>query len=381
MKDAYPFRQASSGGLLIAELLDEYRAVAANAEPSKPKARSRPGLEEVAVNIPRAPPQPVVVPEEENEENAHAHAHAHANFNANAYANDDDNDIENENDPDTEDAQTVTDTTTSTTSESPCMPPHKLTKAEARAMKKAARAAKSQSKAFKNQAKHAVSVRTEDVAFVATVLHGDNAANRAATATHPLASDKTIEEVIQRNMGFMANIQDHKKQLLLSITQRRKADRERRKSGAANGHQNNHHHHNATSKKRRFSSGVGHDDDADNSEEETEYLLAAVLTKLGVDAAHIRTPAGGPANGAAATKKGASRAAASASGGNVNANLASLIANLKTLVKDDLERHENEFRETCIRAGGFWRFVGKPVFDRMTRIAGELDWKTGVKIH
>lgn len=27
--------------------------------------------------------------------------------------------------------------------------------------------------------------------------------------------------------------------------------------------------------------------------------------------------------------------------------------------------------------GGFWRYVGRPVFDRMTEVARSIDWGTG----
>lgn len=46
-------------------------------------------------------------------------------------------------------------------------------------------------------------------------------------------------------------------------------------------------------------------------------------------------------------------------------------------VSEDLQKHENEQRQTCIRAGGFWRYVGRPVFDRMCEISETIDWRTG----
>ena len=277
------------------------------------------------------------------------------NSNNNVHAELDDEDDENEDD----DAQTVTDTTASA---SDMISTSKLTKAETRAQKKAAKAAKSQSKAFKNQKKHTISVRTEDVDFVAAVLHGDSAAATQA-ATHPLASDKTIEEVIQRNMGFVANIAYHKKQLMASIAQRRRSERERRKSSSVGA---------AGSKKRRFSD-MTHLDDIDD-DEETEHLLTAILAKLGIQA---RAGGADSVVGSASGKKGTPKIG---SGGGVTATQGSIVASLKALVKEDLKKHENEQRETCIRAGGFWRYVGKPVFERMTKIAEGLDWKTGKKL-
>ncbi|KIW90794.1 uncharacterized protein Z519_08577 [Cladophialophora bantiana CBS 173.52] len=285
---------------------------------------------------------------------------------------------ENEHDDvdDDDDARTVTDTTTSTADDSDrqLMPAPKPTKAETRALKKAAKVAKSQLKASKNQQKHIINVRTADVSFVAEVLHGDNANTGGQSgATHPLASDRTIEEVIARNMGFMSSIEAHKKTLLSSIAQRRKSERERRKSavGCTGG----------SGKKRRFSEGV-HDGDADD--DEMEDLLVAVLVKLGVDVGHARS--GGCPTGAAVAFVGGVGGRKSGVGARVKKTAASsspqqipaIIVALKALVKDDLERFENEQRETCVRAGGFWRYVGRPVFERMTKIATEVDWKTGM---
>lgn len=271
-------------------------------------------------------------------------------------------DEENNHGHDTDDVDTVTETTGSTMDESERH--HmgsKMTKAETRAMKKASKAAKSQSKAVKNQKKHIVNVRAETVAFVAEVLHGD-AANSDG-ATHPLASDKNIEEVIARNMGFLASIDDHKRTLLSSIAQRRKSDRDRRRSS------------NMSVKKRRFSErGQLPDDEEDD---EMEDLLVAVMIKLGVNGEHARgcgpTIAVAAMHNANAKKNKASNASSAH-------QVSDIIKSLKALVRDDLERFENEQRETCVRAGGFWRYVGRPVFERMTQIARELDWKTGMKL-
>ncbi|KIX08575.1 uncharacterized protein Z518_03231 [Rhinocladiella mackenziei CBS 650.93] len=313
----------------IAELLVEYK-ISTGADPAKLRA----GLEELPVNVPRAATAAVTAgPAAQNDMIAQQE--------------------EEIRDEDNEDAQT----TTSASSETVVAAvPHKLTKAEARAMKKAAKAAKSQFKASKNQKKHAIIVRTEDVDFVNKILHGDMAHQSASS--HPLASDKTIEEVIQRNMGFIASIEDHKKQLLSTIAQRRRSDRERRKSAAA------YHGH---GKRRRFIDS-SHVEEGEDEYDEADKLVMAALTKLGV-AANI-----------VGTKKVAGGVASSGVGGSGVSTQASIVANLKALVKDDLERFENEQRETCVRAGGFWRYAGRTVFDRMTKIAEELDWRTGMKL-
>jgi hypothetical protein len=332
----WPFQQ-------IAELLAEYKiADGRSTVPPSPRAR----LEELPVNIPRG-----------NRQLRQAELF---------------NEFENEENEPEDDAQTVTDTTASTTDDTDRqhMPPPKLSKAETRAVKKAAKAAKSTTKAAKNQKKHVINVRAEDVSFVAEVLHG-TAANGDG-ATHPLASDKTIEEVIARNISFLSGIDDHKRLLLSSIAQRRRSDRDRRKSSSAASGASN------SSRKRRFSERTNNDDSAE--EDEMDDLLVAALVKLGVAGEHARAETNGAAGpGAicvAAKKKGTpGKDSASTS----PQQIPSIIALLKALIRDDLERHENEQRETCVRAGGFWRYVGRPVFERMTAIAKELDWKTGMK--
>lgn len=327
--------------------------------------KNRPGLGELPVNVPRWQADPGVRREAPFDIRRRGEAHI---------------DAEEEEENDNSDTQTVTDTTTSGDADTDRIPPPKLTKAEIRALKKAAKVAKSQSKAFKNQRRHIISVRTSDVDFVATILHGDSASQ--ASNTHPLASDKTVEEVIARNMGFMSSIQEHKKLLLSGIAARRRSEREagRRKSNAPGASWN------AGGKKRRFSEGFG--GDWDDEDEEMEDLLAAVLAKLGIDAVHIRsggagsTPNGhGQGNAGGGAKKSHGHGAnGDRPHGSTSTNVVALVANLKALVRDDLERHENEQRETCVRAGGFWRYVGRPVFERMTEIARELDWKTGMKL-
>jgi hypothetical protein len=76
-----------------------------------------------------------------------------------------------------------------------------------RALKKAIKAEKSISKASKNQQKHTVSVRREDIEAVARAIRGDDfgAVNNDG---HPFATDKTIEQVVKRNLRSVSTIQE-----------------------------------------------------------------------------------------------------------------------------------------------------------------------------
>ena len=329
--------------LQIAELVAEYKAVG-ESEQADSSPNPRKSLGELAINV-RRPHTPQPAPR--------------------WYAPDEDSGADDE----YEDNQTATDTTTSDS----MVPLGKISKAEKRALKRAAKSAKSQKKAAKNQAKYSISIKTEDVELVNTVLHGDVT---PTAETHPLAQDKSIEEVIERNMGFISNIQAHKKQLTASIALRRKSERERRKATLAR----------SPNKNRRLSA-VSHSshNDGDEEDDETETLLTAVLTKLGIDREHLRS-GGGNAGGKRNAGKGPCvNGALSITSGpsSASSKLASrreIVGNLKNLVMEDLEKFENDHRETCIRAGGFWRYVNNQVFERMTKIAGEVDWKTGAKL-
>ncbi|KIV93445.1 hypothetical protein PV10_04658 [Exophiala mesophila] len=345
----------------IADLVMQYKACVFCGDPATFRV-PRMGLEELPVNVNRG----------RNFDAApwlndfqFLDAEADADNNAdNDNDNDDDDEVANENDdelelePEHDDTSTIT--STSSTSPLPTTVT-KLTKAELRAQKKAAKMAKSTSKAAKNQAKHIVTVRSEDVDAVNRILHGE--ADQQTRNTHPLASDKTIEEVIARNMGFMSSIQAHKKALMNSIAQRRRSRREkdRRKS-------------------QRGRLSVAAEDELNEEAEELETLLTAVLVKLGVGEQDVQAVRSSHVQLGSAKKNNFVSTNGNGNGDAIStANRLSIVANLKTLVKDDLERHENEQRETCIRAGGFWRYVGKPVFDRMTQVAEQLDWKTGAK--
>ncbi|KIW20989.1 hypothetical protein PV08_01568 [Exophiala spinifera] len=240
---------------------------------------------------------------------------------------------------------------TSTAGDNEGYPQRKQNKAEVRAAKKAFKAERSWAKAAKNQRRQSVPVRSEDIEAVERVLHGEHAAE--AAASHPLATDKTVEDVINRNRSFVASIEAHKKQLLFSIARKRRTGRERQRSSG-----------NCVKGKRRKS------ELSEEKEADMDDLVTAVLANLGIDPAHIGHC--GPGSGPKKGNKGA--------GGDTGASAAAIIANLKKEIKEDLRTFEHEQREVCIRAGGFWRYVGSKVFERMTKIAQEVDWKTGRKL-
>lgn len=254
-------------------------------------------------------------------------------------------------------------------------PVRKPTKADVRAHKKARKVAKSQTKALKNQGKHLASVTLADVEEVARVLHGDRHDAIFNGDAHPLATDKTIEDVINRNLSFVKNIQAHKQYLFKSIATGRKEVKERKRL------------------KNRESKGETLEDTV-----EIDEIISAIMIRLGISpttasasmmatasasqSIPLRTITNGSTSGRKRTNSHYSKTPSSTPiKGSIGIERSTLaIANkLRNAIKIDLEKHENEVHARYVRAGGFWRYVGKSVFERMTDIARDLDVSTGEK--
>lgn len=273
-------------------------------------------------------------------------------------------------------------TTTSDTT-----PARKPTKAELRAQKKAKKSHKSQTKALKNQGRGLLlaTVTLTDIDRVAKILHGEQAPGYEPNSAHPLATDTTIEDVINRNLGFVKHIESHKAYLFKSIAQGRKETKERKRL------------------KRKEHKGEYEDI-------QTEEVVTAVLVKLGISLGTTSSSGGG--GGCSSSSSSVSSINTNGGGGrnrkransvastNITALVSSpfnkndgsmtttpkpksnksktaIVTKLRDLIKDDLEKHENEVRGTYVRAGGFWRYVGKTVFERMTEIARTIDVESG----
>lgn len=255
----------------------------------------------------------------------------------------------------------------------------KPTKAELRAQKKAKKSAKATSKALKNQNRNLVTITSADIEKVALILHGDEHDATSDGSAHPLATDKTVEDVISRNLGFVKNIQAHKAYLFASVAKGRKEVKERKRL------------------RKRESLGVGCGDGTI----EMEGVVSAIMINLGVAPAVVAASAAGPtnvapsftplrssANGSASGRKragsvlssgtpGSAGSGANGKSSNVSRASVAVAVKLRTAIKTDLEKHENEVHARYVRAGGFWRYVGKTVFERMTDFARETDVATG----
>lgn len=244
-------------------------------------------------------------------------------------------------------------------------PKRKLTKAESRAEKKEKKLSRSTNKALRNQSKTLVTVAQADVENVAIILHGEKHDSTFDGSAHPLATDKTIEDVINRNLNFVRSIQAHKQYLFKSVATGRKVNKERKRQ------------------KKRGSRG-----EADEDLEDSEEIVSAIMLKLGLSSIAVSASSGqGSASCSTITTRkrassGLSPPSCSSHGksgpGTSKASIA-IAVKLRNAIKVDLEKHENEVHMRYVRAGGFWRYVGKTVFERMTDIAREFDVSTGEK--
>jgi hypothetical protein len=95
-----------------------------------------------------------------------------------------------------------------------------LSVAQKRALKKEVKTGKSISKAIKNQRKRAVTVCGGDIQAIAQAIHSSDYGQRKISG-NALATNKTIEEVMKRNLGFVSSIQEHRSGLLQSLAKER----------------------------------------------------------------------------------------------------------------------------------------------------------------
>ena len=283
-----------------------------------------------------------------------------------AMEQDQDNEEEKE-----EDDSTSLSSYTLSSNDTMATPSPKLTKAELRIQKREKKSAKSQQKARKNQTKNLVTVTMADVQDVAIILHGSNTASADGSA-HPLATDKTIEDVISRNRNFVKSIRVHNAYLFDAVAVGRKEIREKRYI------------------KQREDQG-----EVLTSTIEMETIISAIMTRLGIDPAVISaslssssprsafsTPKSYCSSGRKRAQSLAEKTDCTAKTRNntaVSKSKVTIAVKLRNAIKEDLEKHENEAHMRYVRAGGFWRYVGKTVFDRMTDVARELDVSTGEK--
>lgn len=303
----------------------------------------------------------------------------------------DENYAGDENDEDEADAMSISSSAPSFATDTPTASNRKPTKAEVRTQKKAKKTVKSQTKALRNQTRHLASVTSADVERVAEVLHGEEARKQGSSQdelAHPLATDNNIEDVIARNLNFVKNIQAHKQYLFKSIATGRKETKERKRQ------------------KKRESKGETNEDTI-----EMDEVVSAIMIKLGIarndvlaSSSSSTTANNGNGNGFGGsngsvggggmilrsrnnTSNGRKRvpsltlalspAFSSNSKSSTNKAALAVASKLRVAIKADLEKHENEVHMRYVRAGGFWRYVGKSVFERMTEIARELDVSTG----
>lgn len=76
-----------------------------------------------------------------------------------------------------------------------------LSVTQKQALKKEVKTGESISKATKNQRKHVFTVRSRDIQAIAQAIHG-----LQKISGNALATKKTVEQVMKRNLGFVSSI-------------------------------------------------------------------------------------------------------------------------------------------------------------------------------
>ena len=204
--------------------------------------------------------------------------------------------------------------------------------------KRRLKAAKQVSKALKNQEKVSLNVRDEDIAQIARAIHGDTL-DSSAQGSHPLATDYNIEEVIDRNKGFCSAILSHNQALKRTIRQARRDE-----------------------KGNKLQKGHRKSGELEDTLEDKEDVVTASLIELGISEDNPRT--GYKQSSSWDARESAKRKK-------------QIAQKLRQLILEDIEKHENQQRETLVRCAGFWRYCDQAIFERMTENARNVNWSTG----
>jgi hypothetical protein len=214
-----------------------------------------------------------------------------------------------------------------------------------RALKKEIKAEKSISKASKNQQKHTVSVHRGDIETVARAIRGDDfgAVNNDG---HPLGTDKTIEHVVKRNLGFVSAIQEHRSALLRSLAKER----------------------DLTSKNRHSQRSENGEAELPDVREHMEDLVVAVLEKLRVHSASPTLAFNAPATNSFGTLGSGKR------------TKAAIVQKLSAAIAEDIENHENEQKQTYQRAAGFWRYANHEILVRLIEYVKKVNRAISEKV-
>lgn len=207
-------------------------------------------------------------------------------------------------------------------------------RAQKRALKREGRAARSISKAAKNQRRQVVTVRREDIEQVSRAIHGQDYA-MAKFRGNAMASDKTIEDVMARNAGCIYGIREHRSLRLRSLATERDLASKGKYSQSSGDNE----------------AGVTH------PREEMHDLVAAILTKLGINSAPTTLPVKPLATASFGTP------------GRGKKSKVVVLQRLSTAIAEDIENHESEMKQTYQRAAGFWRYASHEILVRLAEHA------------
>lgn len=228
-------------------------------------------------------------------------------------------------------------------------------------------------------------ITSSDVEHIAAVIHGESHDESSSSPpwTHPLTSDKTIDDVIERNFSLVSKMQAHKIDLCEKARSGGKENKEQKRVKRAGG------------------------DDVGGAEMTVDVneVVSAIMLKLGVSSIHVKAslPSNNSSNDISSKSHDAfintppssqnrkrsttatatlhpflssvsstmphSTPTSTANSSDTSKAILNTTLRLRASITHDLASHENEVHATAARAAGFWRYVGKVVFQRMAERA------------
>ena len=219
--------------------------------------------------------------------------------------------------------------------------------ADKRKAKREAKRNREIQKARRSEQKHAISCGRDLINEVATAIHGVE--QNYEDSDDPLAY---LNLLIKRNIGFVANQQDHRKTLLKAAARERDLTDKRKLS------------------RRRSVSDDLLPSQMNNTLD--DVVVAQLLHRLGIGMQHTNTTT--------TTTPTPRRGAGFNTPGHDKRQIAALTDRIAALIAEDVHKHRNEQKETENRAAAFWRYANSEILERIRRSRRMYDWRTGAVV-
>ena len=238
---------------------------------------------------------------------------------------------------DIDDTEIIVDQQSSSLSSSDRVESQIISVADKRKAKREAKRTREIQKAKRSEQKHAISCGRDLINEVATAIHG--AEQNYEDSDDPLAY---LNLLIQQNIGFVANQQDHRKTLLKAAARERDLINKQKLMRRRN---------------------IGDETQSPTSNPDDVVVPQIIMERLGIGIQHstAKTP----------------RRPGFNTPGHDKRQVAALTERISSLIAEDVHKHRNEQKETENRAAAFWRYANSEIFERIRRARKQYDWKTG----